>query len=346
MRLSVRAPRHVRRRAKRNLRKVRDPQVRHRLLIVAQVLDGGTSGSVSDQMRCARSTVIRLFHRYHDLGLEGLEDRRRENGTPRVTDRVEALILAMVRGVPRDFGQARSTWTRELMMQVIARRLRVRLSITTIGRVLRRLNIGWRRARPVLLKACSRRRYRAFGRHIERLIDRATAREEVFFVDEMDVHLNPRIGNDWTLRGKQKAIQTPGTNRKRYLAGAYNPSTGNLVWTVHTNKRSELFIQLLEELSRRYRRAERLHVILDNYGIHTSRVTQRYLERHGQRFELHFVPPYGQDLNAIERLWKQVHDNVTRNHRWATIDQLVRAIERFLREAIPFPGAKPSTARC
>jgi transposase len=30
---------------------------------------------------------------------------------------------------------------------------------------------------------------------------------------------------------------------------------------------------------------------------------------------LHFLPPYCPDDNRIERLWKDLHDNVTRNHK-------------------------------
>ena len=40
------------------------------------------------------------------------------------------------------------------------------------------------------------------------------------FVDEVDIHLNPKIGPDWMLRGQQKTVPTPGQNQKRYLAGA------------------------------------------------------------------------------------------------------------------------------
>ena len=39
------------------------------------------------------------------------------------------------------------------------------------------------------------------------------------YLDEVDIHLNPKIGPEWTLAG-QKYVRTPGCNEKRYLAGA------------------------------------------------------------------------------------------------------------------------------
>src|SRR5438270_777702 len=47
--------------------------------------------------------------------------------------------------------------------------------------------------------------------------------------DEVDIHLNPKIGLDWMGHGQQKEVLTPGQNRKRYLAGALDVRTGELV---------------------------------------------------------------------------------------------------------------------
>jgi hypothetical protein len=43
--------------------------------------------------------------------------------------------------------------------------------------------------------------------------------EVALYGDEVDIHLNPKIGPDWMLPGQQKVVVTPGQNVKRYLAG-------------------------------------------------------------------------------------------------------------------------------
>ena len=60
---------------------------------------------------------------------------------------------------------------------------------------------------------------------------------------------------------------------------------------------------------------------------------------------LHFLPPYSPDDNLIERLWKQLHDPILRNHRRQIIDTLVEDVRRFLDHTQPFPGAPASTLR-
>ncbi len=91
-------------------------------------------------------------------------------------------------------------------------------------------------------------------------------------------------------------------------------------------KNSDLFIALLEHLSRAHPKAHRIHVVLDNYGIHDGRLVRAYLARRGDLFVLHFLPPYSPDHNKIERLRRELHANVTRNHGCRTIKELMAPV--------------------
>ena len=78
-------------------------------------------------------------------------------------------------------------------------------------------------------------------------------------------------------------------------------------------------------------------LILDNYGIHKSRVTERWLAEN-PKFQLLFQPTYYPWVNVIERLWKSMHDTVTRNHRCRSMYELCQSVARFLDVVQPFPG--------
>jgi transposase len=75
---------------------------------------------------------------------------------------------------------------------------------------------------------------------------------------------------------------------------------------------------------------QRLHLIVDNYGIHSARATRRCLEALGGRVVLHFLPPYCPDANRIERVWQDLHANVTRNHRCKTMKRLLATARSYL----------------
>jgi transposase len=101
----------------------------------------------------------------------------------------------------------------------------------------------------------------------------------VFYEDEADIHLNPKIGADWQLRGPQKPVVTPAKNKKYYLAGALHSGTVKVSYVGGSSKSSALFISLLNHLRATYRWKKTNTLILDNNIIHKSRETQRWLKQ-------------------------------------------------------------------
>jgi transposase len=151
------------------------------------------------------------------------------------------------------------------------------------------------------------------------------------YEDEVDIHLNPKIGYDWMGRGQQKKVLTPGKNVKRYLAGALDVRTGELHWVEGSKKDSWLFVELLGKLYQHYEKAKQIHVILDNYTIHSNGwVPWALLEAKG-KIKLHLLPPYCPNDNRIERVWQDLHGEVTRNHTCPDMDTLMVEVRDFFR---------------
>jgi transposase len=98
-------------------------------------------------------------------------------------------------------------------------------------------------------------------------------------------------------------------------------------------KDTDLFLQLLWQLVPRHPTARVIHVILDNFGIHDrGEVRSSLTTPHGSKLRLHFLPPYSPDENAIERVWKDLHDNVTRNYECSTIVELLQEVHHDLNQ--------------
>ncbi len=336
--------RQVRRALVRRARKTRDSLYSKRLLIIALLAEGKTSVVIEQHLKVARAHVSRTARRYLEEGRAGLIDRREENGIRKIDDVVIGELHRLLEESPRGCGWARSTWSRQLLVLEIERRLGIRLSRSTVGRGLKQLGARWKRARPMVLCPWRKAKRRRRLRQIRKVLSELGPSEEGFYLDEVDIDLNPRIGPDWMLAHKQTRILTPGKNQKAYLAGALNHKTGNIVWVEGDQKRSWLFLNLLRALLRTYRRARVLHIVLDNYVIHKSRIVQAAMAEWGHRIRLHFLPPYCPDENRIELLWLQMHNNVTRNHRCRTLNELLEKVHAFLRNASPFPGSQPSLA--
>jgi transposase len=311
-------------------RKTKDAATALRFLMVARLGTGPSCHEVATQLGVAPSTVAETARRYLARGVSGLYDGRAKNGTPKVDETFRRYVVSLLYCTPQDFGWHRPTWTRELLCLEMERRDFPLVAPCTMGRVL--AAIGARRGRPKPIVLCPWRRERRQRRlrELRRLAANATTEEPVFFADEVDIHLNPRIGLDWMPRGFQRRVLTPGKNQKRYIAGALNATTRKLTWVEGERKASALFCMLLWRLVVDHPRARCIHIVLDNYIIHSSKITQRCLDEIGHRVALHFLPPYCPDANRVERTWLDLHANVTRNHRCRTMKELMLNVTAFL----------------
>lgn len=308
-----------------------DAAMRCRCKIVLALVQGLTPTAIAASKQASSSQVYRVAERFTKAGLPGLSDRREDNGATKVTEEYEAALLALVDRMPSDFGYRRPTWTQELFIRVLQSQTGTKISRTTISRLLKKLKVRHGRPKPTVGCPWNKTRKTRRLNTLRRLVKRLRKDTAVVYVDEVDVHLNPKIGPDWMRCGTQKTVLTPGQNEKRYLAGALDARTGDLIWVEAERKNSNLFILLLWKLIEVYPRAKRIHVILDNYRIHDSRQTRLALAALKGRVQLHFLPPYCPDHNRIERVWKDLHDNVTRNHRCRTMEELMNEVRDYLR---------------
>ena len=107
--------------------------------------------------------------------------------------------------------------------------------------------------------------------------------------------------------------------------------TGLLAWAKGGRKDSLLLAAMLRKLAHdAYPHARMIHVVLDNYRVHSSRISQAAVAGLGGRVVLHFLPPYCPDDNRIERVWLDLHANVTRNHRCGDMGELMRNVIAYL----------------
>jgi transposase len=323
----------VKERLRRNLRRCRDARVRLRYLIVFNALNGRSARQTEEVLQVHNTTVYRVLKRFRTYGEAGLRDGRADNGAEKLGEAYLGKLDRVVRATPKDYGWRRPTWTRELLVETLVRLTGVRVHVATMSRALAQIQARRGRPKPTVgcpwAKAAKTRRLN----RIRDVLATLPRRAQAFYEDEVDIHLNPKIGLDWMGLGQQKEVATPGKNEKRYLAGALDVRTGVLIWVEGLRKTSYLFLDLLDKLLRTYAKATRLHVVLDNYRIHSSDIVLAALQGYlAGRVQLHFLPPYCPDHNKIERLWQDLHANVTRNHTCPDIATLMAEVRYYLRK--------------
>jgi len=118
---------------------------------------------------------------------------------------------------PEDFGYQRSRWSSELFASLIHRICpELNIAASTLRRWLPRIGIVWRRAAPTLhIRDPHRDEKMVF---INNALQKQSVDEPVFYVDEADIDLNPKIGADWMRRHEQKRVPTPRAKSRRPAA--------------------------------------------------------------------------------------------------------------------------------
>jgi putative transposase len=301
----------------------------HLLLLCAA---GRTPSEIAAVLFCSRSSVYRVVKAYRTGTLTfdspTTEDARRARARV-LTPTLQRSLLAMLGTVPRACGWCRTRWSCATLALELQARRGVQVSAETVRRWLHDLGWVWKRAK-LAAKDDDPQRVEKLAR-IRYTIEHLPARAALFFADELDISLLPKVGSQWMPKGEQLEVPTPGTNEKRYLAGAWDMQSGRIVHRVWWRKTHGLFLDLLATLERAYPppRFTRLYVVVDNYKIHKAQAVAQWLAAH-PRFALLFLPTYCPKASPIERAFGDVHDKCTRNHKRKRLWTLVRDVARHL----------------
>jgi transposase len=301
----------------------------HILLLLSQQR---SPTAIADWLLCSRSTVYAAAWAWQ----QGRRPWEVTSGVPvALTPTRQRSLLALLKKAPWLYGWCRTRWSCASLAETLRQRRGWHVSAETGRRWLHALGWCWKRAKLAAKDDDPERVSKLAS--IRLLWERLGSRQVLLFADELDIALLPKPGYQWMKKGTQVAVMTPGKNEKRYLAGAWDVRTGRVHHRVWASKTNGLFRDLLETLAAVYpaRRFDRIYVVVDNYKIHKAQAVDRWLEAH-PRFELVFLPTYCPRASPIERIFGDVHDRVTRNHKRKRLRDLVTDVTRYLAQHGPW----------
>jgi hypothetical protein len=140
------------------------------------------------------------------------------------------------------------------------------------------------------------------------------------------------VAERFVTEGLSRLADKSEDNGDRKITPAFESELFCLIYVEGERKNSLLFLELRHKLATKtYPKAKWIHIILDNYGIHDRLHVRLALKSEAaQKLERPFLPPYRPDHNRIERIWKDLHDNVTRNRRCMTMKELLTEVRHYL----------------
>lgn len=233
------------RRLKKISHKTRDKDLCRRANAVLLVLKGETKSQVARVLQAGRSSVNRWITWYDAAGIDGLKTKGVGRPASQPKGFICGVLKLLVNHIPRTLGYQRSRWSSELFALLLHKLYRIVIHSSTLRRWLPQVGIVWRRAAPTLYIQDPDKEAKLAA--MREALENCSVDHPVFYQDEVDIHLNPKIGADWGFKGKQRKVATPGQNKKHYLAGALHSQTGQISYVGGERKTSDLFIALLED---------------------------------------------------------------------------------------------------
>src|SRR5215510_10214886 len=206
----------------------------HLLLLCAA---GRTPSELAAVLFCSRSSVYRVGKAYRAGTLTFDTPTAAQTSRVRVlTPTLQRSLLALLGTVPWACGWCRTRGSCATLALELQVRRGVGVSAATMRRWLHELGWVWKRAK-LAAKDDDPQRVAKLAR-IRAVFEHLPTKAALFFADELDIHLLPKVGYQWMPKGEQVQVLTPGTNDKRYLAGALDMRTGTITHCVWYRKQT------------------------------------------------------------------------------------------------------------
>jgi len=276
-----------------------------RLLAVQRMNEGERAADVAASFGMHRSWAFKCRAAVRGPG-KGLRALRSTKGTGRprkLTPAQEQQVFRWINGKnPQQYGFDFGLWTRQIVQVLVLERFVVRLSLASIGAMLARLGLT---AQKPLQRAYQRdpQAIELWQREAYPAIAKRARKEgaEIFFWDESGFRADSVHGKTWAKRGQTPVVNRPGQRQSISAASAVNSKGAFWFQTYQGALTGELFVQLLQKLM--HRRKKAVHLVVDGLPAHKKAAVKQYVVSTHGKLTLHFLPGYAPDLNPDELVW-------------------------------------------
>ena len=240
------------------------------------------------------------------------------------------LKKQLVNKTPEQLNFPFTLWTRGLVAEVIFRKYRIKVDVSTAGEYLR--SFGMTPQKPVLKSYKQQPEPIRAWLEVEypKVVERAEAEKAlIFWGDETAIRSKDQVGRGYSLKGV-KPVQTQGGYRFGVnMVSAINNS-GNSRFMLFSGKmNSKKFIEFLRRLTKG--QPQKIKLIIDNAPYHKSAAVKAWAAKHSDKIELIFLPTYTPELNPDEYLNNALKQKLNHRQKAKTPKELVKSVSYIMR---------------
>ena len=295
-----------------------------RARLILLLAEGAPYRTIQERLNTTAPTIVRWKERFLKHRIEGLTEIRHPGQKPSVrTAKLHAKVLDMVtRRKPQD---GSTHWS----CRKLARRLSV--SKDTVQRILVQAELRPHRLERYM--ASPDPDFEQKAADILGLYLNPPQHAAVFCVDEKTA-IQALDRNDPVLPLSPGRAERHGFEYYRHgtlsLYAALEVKSGKVHGKTAARHTSQEFVGFLEDVVRRSRRRQQIHIILDNLSAHKTKQVEQFLAAH-PNVHFHFTPTYSSWLNQVEIWFSKIERDVIARGVFTSVRDLARKLMRYIK---------------
>ena len=304
---------------------------------VAAVQAGESPDSVAAALGVNLRTVFRWLAQYRHGGWGKLDAHKRGGRPPKLDGgALRWVYKTVVDKTPLQLNFPFALWTAAMVQVLILDRYGVRLSRSSVSRLLNQLGLSAQR--PLW------RAYQQNPAAVQRWlteefpdIQRRARREgaQIFFADEAGVRSDNHSGTTWGKRGQTPVVSSTGARFGINLISAVS-AQGQLRFMITKGRvTAAVFIDFLKRLL--VNATSPIFVIADGHSTHRAKMVERFVATQQGRLALFILPPYSPELNPDEYVWNDLKNHGIGRKVITSLTQMRQAVISHLRQLQKLP---------
>jgi len=302
-----------------------------RIRAVERVQAGESPEVVIQTLGFSRACIYNWLARYRSGGWGGLKARPLAGRPTKMTGaQMRWLYRTVVGKNPLQFRFEFALWTRGMIQILLRERFGLKLSLSSVGRLLKQMGLTcqrplWRawEQDPARVQRWREREYPA----IRALAMRVGA--AIFFGDEAGVRSDYHAGTTWGVRGDTPVVPTTGQRFGLNLISAVSARGGLRFMVVKDKLNAARYVQFLKRLV--HNASQPIFLIVDGHPVHKSRAVRAYVASTHGNLKLFYLPPYSPELNPDEQVWNHVKPHGVGRALLEGAEHLKKRVASYLR---------------
>ena len=280
-----------------------DEQYQIRKSIVRLSKKGKTNGEIAEILDVSERHVRSVKKKYSEGGLAALKPKKRgrSKGEKRLLtpEQEKEIQKTIVDKDPMQLKFKDCIWTRKNISELIFRKYGVKMKLSTLGYYLQRWGFSVQRPVKRAYKQDQEKIDKWLNEEFPGITERANAENaEIFFGDETNIQNTANYMKGYAPKGKTPVVRVEAQKFKINMLSAIS-KRGKLRFMLY--KENMDASKLIDFMGRLIRDTQKkVFLILDNLRVHHSKKVQEWLEKHKERIEVFYLPPYAPEYNPDE----------------------------------------------